>query len=76
MPGVARKSEDGLSSKTRNHIVRENITSHSAILTKDLVCVISDIVKRRSIRVGSCEAICASHHNLQIVFGACLHREM
>jgi hypothetical protein len=36
-------------------IVRENIVSHFVVLTKDATCVISDIVKRRSIRVGSCE---------------------
>ena len=43
-------------SSTRNQIiVRENITSQSTALTKSVDCVISDIVKRRSIRVGSCE---------------------
>ncbi len=52
MPGVA-EGEDGLMPGHRNHIVRENIVSHVAVWI-DAACVISDIVKRRSIRVGSC----------------------
>ena len=49
VPGVARKSEDGLTMVAQN-IVRENITSH-ALSDKDGDCGIYDIVKRRLIRV-------------------------
>jgi hypothetical protein len=42
---------------TRNHIVRENIVPQSLALTRAAICVISDIVKRRSIRVGSCKQL-------------------
>ena len=35
----------------RSIIVRENIVSHVIVLTRTAACVISDIVKRRSIRV-------------------------
>jgi hypothetical protein len=57
------------SADVRRHLSAK--TNSFACFTPDgAACVISDIVKRRSIRVGSCKAICASHHNLQIVFGA------
>jgi hypothetical protein len=42
--------------ETLNIIVRENITSHARSFT-GAACGISDIVKRRSIRVWICEAI-------------------
>ena len=49
VPGVAFLGIDGLTND-RSNIVRENITSHVASL-KGCACGISDIVKRRSIRV-------------------------
>src|ERR1700744_1816003 len=51
----------------RNHIVRENIVPQFLALTRAIDCVISDIVKRRSIRVGSCINSCATLHNLQVI---------
>jgi hypothetical protein len=40
----------------KDYIVRENIVSHVTV-RMDAACVISDIVKRRSIRVGSCKQL-------------------
>ena len=48
----ARKSEDGLAPRLTQIIVRETSLRMLFIL-RDAACVISDIVKRRSIRVGS-----------------------
>ena len=47
---VARKSEDGPTTMVAKNIVRENITSHALSFT-GRACGISDIVKRRLIRV-------------------------
>jgi hypothetical protein len=49
VPGVALLGEDGLTPIAKI-VVRENITSHVASFT-GRACGISDIVKRRSIRV-------------------------
>jgi hypothetical protein len=53
-----------IADKSANHkpanqkIVRENITSQGAVLHGRAPCGISDIVKRRSIRVGSRKQLC------------------
>ena len=69
VPGEAPKSEDGLpiAPVTDPNIVRENIVPRFVVLTRTSKCVISDIVKRRSIRVGSCKGFCATLHYLQII---------
>jgi len=59
------KSEDG-PCPDRAHNVRENIVSH-ALSHQDIACVISDIVKRRSIRVGSRRDSVRILHYLQII---------
>jgi hypothetical protein len=60
---------------TIKSFVRENIVPQSLALTRAIDCVISDIVKRRSIRVGSCINSCATLHNLQVI-SALVHRKM
>jgi hypothetical protein len=50
VPGVA-EGEDGLDPSATTTIVREAYTVSHALLLDEVACVISDIVKRRSIRV-------------------------
>ena len=55
-------------SRHQQTFVRENITSHPFILTRMASCGISDIVKRRSIRVlGLQSNLRNSIHNLQVI---------
>jgi hypothetical protein len=61
--------------RSAQSFVRENIVPQSLALTRAIDCVISDIVKRRSIRVGSCINSCATLHNLQVI-SALVHRKM
>jgi len=73
VPGEARKSEDGLTDRP-NNIVRETSlrTSHPF----GCACGISDIVKRRSIRVLDLQSNLRNPiHNLQII-SAPAHRKM
>jgi len=66
-----------LISATPRIIVRENIVSHVAVWI-DAACVISDIVKRRSIRVGSCSrllrepSLSPDHFGARALFGMAL----
>jgi len=56
--------------------VRENITSHPFILNRMACCGISDIVKRRSIRVLDLQSNLRNPtHNLQVI-SALVHRKM
>ena len=72
VPGVALLGEDGL---TAYQIRPRNITSHVASL-RGCACGISDIVKRRSIRVWDLQSnLQVLTHNLQVV-SALVHRKM
>jgi len=73
VPGEARKSEDGL-------IDEPNIVRETSLRTlrplRDAACGISDIVKRRSIRVLDLQSNLRNPvHNLQVI-SAPAHRKM
>src|SRR5262245_9034324 len=51
----ARRAKTGCIGDPYTIIVRETSPRITNVLTRTRDCVISDIVKRRSIRVGSCE---------------------
>ena len=71
--GEARKSEDGLT-EVANNIVRE--TSIRMSHPTGCACVISDIVKRRSIRVWDLQSNLRNLiRNLQVI-SALAHRKM
>ena len=70
---VARKSEDGPTMVAKN-IVRE--TSLRMLHPFGCTCGISDIVKRRSIRVWDLQSnLRVLNHNLQVI-SALIHRKM
>jgi hypothetical protein len=56
-------------------VVRETSLRMLFILTRMAACVISDIVKRRSIRVGSRINSCAVLHYLRIISALAFSRE-
>src|ERR1700730_4006297 len=73
VPGEARKSEDGLTTECQI-IVRE--TSLRMSCPTGRACGISDIVKRRLIRVWDLQSnLRVLNHNLQII-SALVHRKM
>jgi hypothetical protein len=72
VPGEARKSEDWLPNES--NIVRE--TSLRTLRPSGRACGISDIVKRRSIRVLDLQSNLRNPvHNLQVI-SALAHRKM
>ena len=77
VPGEAGKSKDGLTIEAQSaepNIVRE--TSLRTLRPKGRACGISDIVKRRSIRVLDLQSNLPNPvHNLQVI-SALAHRKM